>query len=121
MSDPLSRRAVPHGELTPSSMLRVYETGELTVVGFGGQDVPTEVCIAEYRDQLNRLIEQHDCRTLAVDLSGVKLMPSGLLGMLVSLRKRLESIELFNPSNDILDVLEITRLRDQFVIRELEL
>ncbi|MBC7815773.1 MAG: anti-sigma factor antagonist, partial [Planctomycetaceae bacterium] len=40
------------GALADPNVLKVYQTGELTVVGFGGKDVPDEVCIAAYRQQL---------------------------------------------------------------------
>jgi len=99
-------------------VLNVYQTGPLTVVGFAGQDVPDEVCIAAYRDQLFKLIEDSHCRVLAFDLTGVVLVPSGMLGVLVSLRKRLDRVELYNPSKDVLDVLEMTKLNALFDIRE---
>lgn len=100
-------------------VLEVYQVGELTVVGFGGRDVPDEVCIAAYRDQLKRLIEQHKCQTLAFDCTGVKLMPSGMLGLLTSLRKQVGKIELYNPSVDVVAVLKVTNLLPFFEVREL--
>ncbi len=106
-----------HAPAVPG-VLRVYQTGPLTVVGFAGQDVPDEVCIAAYRDQLFKLIEDFQCQVLAFDLTGVVLVPSGMLGVLVSLRKRLERVELYNPSKDVLDVLEMTKLISMFEIRE---
>lgn len=99
-------------------VLKVYQTGFLTVVGFGGQDVPDEVCIAAYRDQLMRLIDEHQCQVLAFDLSGVKLIPSGMLGVLTTLRKRVAQVELYNPSEDIQNVLKLTNLAGMFVIKE---
>ncbi len=99
-------------------ILRVYQTGPLTVVGFAGQDVPDEVCIAGYRDQLFKLIEEHQCKVLAFDLTGVVLVPSGMLGVLISLRKRLERVELYNPSNDVREVLQMTNLISLFDLRE---
>ena len=102
-------------------ILKIYQTGELTVVGFGGQDVPDEVCIAIYRDQLFKLIDQHKCKVLAFDLSGVTLIPSGMLGVLTSLRAKVERIELYNPSEDVRDVLRMTRLEQLFDIKEVSL
>ena len=69
-------------------VLKVYQTGQLTVVGFAGQDVPDEVCVAGYRDQMNKLIEEHGVKVMAVDLSGVKLVPSGRLKVQVELPAR---------------------------------
>lgn len=33
------------GSLADTNVLKVYQTGELTVVGFGGKDVPDEVVL----------------------------------------------------------------------------
>ena len=88
------------------------------MVGFGGNDVPDEVCIAGYRTQLLDLIAQHHCKVLAFDLTGVQLIPSGMLGVLSSLRQRVEKIELYNPSADVLDVLKITKFDQLFEVKE---
>lgn len=100
------------------AVLKVYQTGELTVVGFGGRDVPDEVCIAAYRAQLLDLIAESHCKTLAFDLTGVQLVPSGMLGVLSSLRQRVERVEIYNPSPDVKEVLRITKLDRLFDIKE---
>ena len=105
-------------DLKDPNVLKIYQTGELTVVGFGGQDVPDEVCIAAYRDQLFKLIEEHKCKILAFDLTGVTLVPSGMLGVLTSLRSRVQRVELYNPSVDVREVLRLTRLESLFDIKE---
>ena len=104
-----------------SSVLKIYQTGELTVVGFGGQDVPDEVCIAAYRTQLLDLISQCNCKVMAFDLTGVKYVPSGMLGVLASIRKRVERVELYNPSADVMEVLRITRFDRLFEIKEISI
>lgn len=103
------------------NVLKIYENGPVTVVGFGGEDVPDEVCIAAYREQLMQLIDTNNCHTLAFDLTGVKLIPSGMLGVLVSLRKRVQKVELYNASPDIRDVLRLTNLESLFDLTELSL
>lgn len=102
-------------------LLNIYEIGEVTVVGFSGQDVPDEVCVAGYRQQLLALLSEHPVRTLAFDLTGVKLIPSGMLGLLTSLRKRVDKIELYNASEDVQDVLRITNLASLFETRDVQL
>lgn len=102
------------------NVIKVYQTGELTVVGFGGQDVPDEVCIAGYRDQLNKLLDDNRCKVLAFDLSGVKLVPSGMLGVLTSLRKRVERLEIYNANENIREVLRLTNLVKLFDLRDVE-
>ena len=101
-----------------SSVLKVYQTGEVTVVGFGGQDVPDDICIAAYRTELFELIARHNCKVMAFDLTGVQLMPSGLLGVLSSIRKRVERVEVYNPSASVLEVLQVTHLDRLFDIKE---
>ena len=112
--------ALKMSELKDPNVLKVYQTGELTVVGFGGQDVPDEVCIAAYRDQLFQLIEEHQCKVLAFDLTGVTLVPSGMLGVLMSLRNRVGRVELYNPSDDVREVLRMTRLETLFEIKQVD-
>jgi anti-sigma B factor antagonist len=106
------------GDLKDPNVLKVYKTGELTVVGFGGQDVPDEVCIAIYRDQLFKMVEENHCKVLAFDLTGVTLVPSGMLGVLTSLRSKVDRIELYNPSVDVREVLHMTRLETLFDIKD---
>lgn len=94
--------------------LQVYEAGELTVVGFGRKDVLDHVNVAQCRDELAKIIQDYQCKTLAFDLTGVKLIPSGMLGLLASLHRLGASVLLCNPSEDTKEVLQITRL-DQFL------
>ncbi len=91
-------------------ILSVYKTGPLTVVGFGGQEVLDQVNIAVCRSEIMKLVEENKTEILAFDLTGVKLIPSGLLGLLASLRNQGVKIQLYNPSEDVLDVLQVTHL-----------
>src|SRR5205823_2495630 len=60
--------------------LEVYHPGELTVIGFGGREILDDLNLAECRDDLVELIQDNGCKVLAFDLTGVRLLPSGLLG-----------------------------------------
>lgn len=99
--------ALPHVSAGPS-VLKVYQTGEVTVVGFGGKEVPNDLCMAGYRTRLLDLISQHNCKLLAFDLTGVKLLPSGMLGVLASIRRQVAHIELYNCSPDVIEVLQLS-------------
>jgi anti-anti-sigma factor len=94
--------------------LLVYEAGKLTVVGFGKRNVLDHVNVPQCRDELAKLIRENECEVLAFDLTGVKLIPSGMLGLLASLHKLGVTVMLFNPGEDIKEVLQITKL-DQFL------
>jgi anti-sigma B factor antagonist len=103
-----------------SANLEVYEAGPLTVVGFGGREVLDHVNVAECRDELVALVREHDCTNLAVDLTGVRIIPSGLLGLLASLRKLGVELHLYNACRDIREVLEITKLDQMMQLHEVD-
>ncbi len=94
--------------------LEVYQAGELTVIGFGGREILEDLNLADCRDEIAELIREYDCQTLAFDLTGVRLIPSELLGIIASTQRRGVEVHLFNPSDDIREVLEITQL-DKFL------
>jgi anti-anti-sigma factor len=100
--------------------LEVYQTGELTVVGFGGREILDQIDITQCRSQIISLVEQHKAKILAFDLAGVKLIPSGMLGLLASLRKMNIEVHLYNPSPDVEEVLHITKLKDLMKIHHLD-
>jgi hypothetical protein len=102
---------------TDPTLLTFVRDGRRAIVGFNSKSVPDELCIAAYRNQLIKYVEDFDCQTLAFELVGVKMLPSGMLGLLVSLKKRGLQVELLNPAADIVDVLRITRLAPMFTIQ----
>jgi len=99
--------------LTEDGLLKVYSVGETTVLGFAGEDVPSEFNAAHYRTAISDLLRRNNCSVVAFDLTGVRLIPSGILGLLVSLRK-IEGlqprVQVFNPSADVQEVLRVTKL-----------
>lgn len=100
-------------------MLRVYETGSVTVLGFGGGEISDRIDLGACRADLTALLHQNQCETLGLDLTGVKYIPSGMLGMLVSLRQQGIAIHLYNPSVDVREVLQITGLERLFESHDL--
>jgi anti-sigma B factor antagonist len=103
------------------SNLEVYQAGELTVLGFGGREVIDDMNVAECRDELLEIIRTNKCQVLAFDLTRVRLIPSGLLGLLASIRKKGIEVHLYNPSADIREVLEITKLDQVLQMHELDI
>lgn len=102
------------------TQLEVYQAGELTVIGFGGREVLDRLSLAECREELIRLIDEYRCKTLAFDLTGVRLIPSGMLGLLCSFCRQGIDIHLYNPSQDVREVLEITKLNSLFEMHDVE-
>ena len=109
------------GDSQPTDIFKVYQTGELTVVGFGEREILDQIDLSACRAEIIALVEKHRCKTLAFDLSGVKLIPSGMLGLLASLRQKNITVHLYNPSQDVAEVLQITRLNEVMPIHYIDL
>ncbi|MGH7128220.1 MAG: STAS domain-containing protein [Planctomycetaceae bacterium] len=107
--------------MSEQAILQVYQAGALTVIGFGGRRVLDDINVADCRDELVQLVKRHQCQTLAFDLTDVKVIPSGLLGLLASLRQLGVEVHLYNPSADIQEVLEVTKLERLMKVHEVEL
>ncbi len=93
-----------------TKVLEVYESGELTVVGFHGATSLDFATVTEVRDEILAIVKSTSCKQLGFDLTGVRLLPSGMLGLLASLKKLQLTVHLFNVDPDIQDVLAITKL-----------
>ncbi len=109
--------------LTEDGLLKVYSVGPVTVLGFAGQDVPSEFNVAHYRAAISDLLKISNSSTVAFDLTGVRLVPSGMLGLLVSLTRIPNlplTVQIFNPSADVREVLAITKLNRMIEICEVD-
>lgn len=98
--------------------LEIVQDGEVTVVGFGGRDVLDQVNIAVCREQIAELVKRNQTKTLAFEMTGVRFIPSGMLGLLASLKDTVGKIQILNPSEDVREVLEITKLNQLFEVSE---
>ncbi len=96
--------------------LKVSQNGEVTVISFGGREVLDQINIAACRDQITDIVKQNQTKTLAFEMTGVRLIPSGMLGLLASLRDKVAKIQILNPSEDVRDVLEVTKLNQIFEV-----
>ena len=95
---------------TPTTF-QIYQAGELSVVGFETHTNLHQLALARCREELAKLVEENECRFLAFDLTNIRVFPSGMLGLLASLRRLNVEVHLYNASADIVEVLEITGLK----------
>ncbi|WP_166820220.1 STAS domain-containing protein [Thalassoroseus pseudoceratinae] len=95
---------------TPKTF-QIYQAGELTVVGFEAKTSLHQIDLALCREELAKLVEENQTRFLAFDLTNIRVFPSGMLGLLASLRRLDVEVHLYNASSDIVEVLEITGLK----------
>ena len=100
-------------------LLRVYETGETTVVGFGEAEMPDSLDIAQMRDEIVDMLRQNQSQAIAINLGGVNHVPSAMLGLFASIRQAGFAVHLHNLSRNVRSLLEVTRLNTLFHIHDL--
>lgn len=95
--------------------LLVYDPGERTLVGFSKEiDVIDDPQMEAFREPLQALLKENNATALVVDLSHIRIISSGTLGFFFSLHKQGIEVQLYNPSEAVREVLEITRLGELF-------
>jgi anti-anti-sigma factor len=104
-----------------SDVFKIYQAGPLTVVGFSGTDLPQYERVVTCRNDLSAYLKSQNCRTLAFDLTGVPFIPSGILGVLVSLRQEGFDLLVYNPSPAVQDVLSVTKLDQVIDVRHIDM
>lgn len=102
------------------AILNVYEVGRTTVVGFGDREILDNINLALCREELVQLLQKANARTLGFDLTGVRLIPSGFLGLMASVRGLGVEVHLYNPSPDVREVLSTTNLDRLMPVHEID-
>ena len=74
--------------------------------------------ICQARSELDALVGEHQCKTLAIDMASVKSLPTSFLSLLTSLSKQGVQIELLHPLRVVRESLELTKLDRFFTIRD---
>jgi anti-sigma B factor antagonist len=93
-----------------SSRFQIRSSGERTVVGFAGGELPSEYVLSRYLTELTNLVAQRKCREFVFDMAGVSSVPSGFLGAITSILNKGVKISVANPSTEIREVLALTNL-----------
>jgi len=95
---------------TGSSALELYHAGPLTVIGFYGRPVLEGITVLDCRNELEQIAQKYTCQTMVFDLTNLKIVPSGMLGLFASIKKSGIDVLLFNAGPEIKEVLKTTRL-----------
>lgn len=93
-----------------SGLLVVQQTGPTTVVALNHEVLGPEVNIAACREEIAGLISEHDCNEFVIDLTDIRFMPSGTLGLIASIRNLGVKVAVHNPTEAVREVFEITHL-----------
>jgi anti-anti-sigma factor len=97
-----------------SDVFQVRETGRLTLVRVNPEGVTDFERFEQCRDELVTILTKAGCIVVRFDVEGIPFLASGILGLLVSIRKAGVDIQIQNASEHVRDVLKVTRL-DQLV------
>lgn len=92
------------------SRFQIRSSGNRTVLGFAGGELPSEYVLSRYLTELMNLIAQRNCREFVFDMSGVSSVPSGFLGAITSILNRGVQISVSNSTPEIREVLALTNL-----------
>jgi len=94
--------------------MEISQPCDLTVLRVSGREIVDRLNFAECHDEFMDLIKYYYCRLLlpdlALDMSGVRPIPRGLLEVLMSVYRQRVDIHLYNASKDIRGVLRITKI-----------
>jgi anti-anti-sigma factor len=93
-----------------SDVFQVQEKGSLTVIAVNPDGVADFSRVEQCRNELIPFLKEVGCRVVRFDLGNIPFLASGVLGLLVSLRKTGVEIQFKNASEHVLDVLHVTRL-----------
>jgi anti-sigma B factor antagonist len=116
-----SDSGIMHEPVADPGIFQVYQAGRVTVVGFRGNDIPAGFWIGGYREALKSIVQEHDCEELSFDLTGVTSVPSGMLGLFVSLSELGVNLSVYNPSGEVREVLHTTNLNKLVEVRDIDI
>lgn len=85
--------------------LQIVEQDEVTIVSIGDVEIWDGADLALLRETLTKVIEVDECKSLGVDMSSVKYIPSGFFGMLFEWYERGIHISLFSPQPNVENML----------------
>jgi anti-anti-sigma factor len=93
-----------------ADVFQVHKTGRLSVITVNPDGVSDYSRVEQCRDELVSILEQGGCVVARFDVAGIPFLASGVLGLLVSLRKHGIDVQLQNASQQVRDVLSSTKL-----------
>jgi anti-sigma B factor antagonist len=99
-----------------SDVFRIQETGPLTVIAVNPDGVSDFSRVEQCRNELIPYLKKAECKVVRFDLEGIPFLASGVLGLLVSLRKIGVDIQFKNVAEHIVDVLRVTRLDEMIEV-----
>ncbi len=100
--------------------LKIRDSDGVAIVEFADRKILDELCILEIQEELATLVESKVGGNLLVSFRNVEHLSSAALGMLITLKKKVEEkegrLKLSDINPQIYEVFKITRLNKVFDI-----
>ncbi len=100
--------------------VKVKHVDGVSIVEFADRKILDELCIIEIQEELTELLESRTSGHLLLSFKNVEHLSSAALGMLITLKKKVESdqgkLKLSDINPQIYEVFKITRLNKVFDI-----
>lgn len=100
-----------------NTLFHVYKSGTGTLIAFSAFQMTRPDDAQRHVDDLMELLEAHDCQELVVDLSGIGIVSSWILGVLASIKQQGPKVSLYYVSPEIQEVLAVTNLNRLLEVR----
>ena len=89
--------------------LRLFSQAGATVIDLGDMEIWDGADMALLRETLTRLITKDKCRSIGVDMTFVKYIPSGFFGMLYDWYEQGVCVKLFSPQPNVQRMIWFTK------------
>jgi anti-sigma B factor antagonist len=103
-----------------ATRLKVRDLSGVSLVQFADRKILDELCIHEIQEELSLLVDSAASGNLLLSFSNVEHLSSAALGMLITLKKKVEEkkgqLKLSDINPQIYEVFKITRLNKLFDI-----
>jgi anti-anti-sigma factor len=104
--------------MSEPARLAVHTIGDVTVVEFLERLIWEMVQVEEIGDELTALVEKKGCRRVILDFTGVEMISSSTLGVLIRLKHSLDETQgrlvIAGLREELMRIFKITRLEQQF-------
>lgn len=93
------------GMASKRDRMSVYVREGVTVLDFGTMEIWDGADLSLLRETLTRLIDKEKCKSIGVELTSVKYIPSGFFGMLYDLYEKGIIVTLYSPQPNVAGML----------------
>jgi hypothetical protein len=98
--------------------LRITRQGRRVAIALNGRAIGEDAtCLANMRDDLLELIASGEFDCVIFDLTGVKVVLRGLLGLLACAHEQGCEVELLNPSQELQEIVRNAKLDTWVLVR----